>query len=319
MRLGEPNPTVRWESAILIQGTYWPGLTNRVIKIFLERNEPNVLIVVSTFASSPEGQFLSEFEKDIVIKKEGPHVGRLIYLFMPRPHAVDLLKCIFTNQNLQRLSTLTALQFIQTLNVPLTLKIRSDAVLGKTNICKYLYDKFITLYPPMPHPEVKLEHAGIRGRIVVSDDTKRQRQQPRGDDIIEYFVYDHWLFGCTIDLIHYFDVAVADTASQDTESIETKLAKSWMRKVGIPESYDNLHDISARYLAVADSVDVEFVWNGTHNFDRYEQEGVAYLRDIHSSYAHEAWIRSVELIRRQDFRSSHSYSGATSIASFPCA
>lgn len=258
------------------------------VKTFLERNGPTVLVIVS---SSTENIPLSEFESQIVNEGCGPHAGRLVYLHVEQPpvsngdqEAVEFWKTNYHNQNLQRLSTFAGLSFAQSLGIPIALKCRSDSFLAKINVCDYLNDKF-------------LKNATTQRRIVSSDHTRSEDYHLRVPAAGRFHIADLWLFGSVEDLVEYFDMRKESCWDEgrgvSTEhAVETNLAEFWIRNARIFPRPQGLRDLIERgHLAIADSVDVEYLWMHTpHDYEQWTVLGKDYLT-YSNSHAREDRIK----------------------------
>lgn len=295
------KPAVRdWEAAIVIQGPYIKDITQTVIRTFLERNNPSVIIIVSTYGD-PEGKFLSDFERKQISEPE----CRLVYLLLELPSKEkypEFWRTNSRNQNCQRLSTFMGLNYAKQLRVPLCLKCRADTFLGIREVCKYLESKYMNLYPVIPHSRHSSELP--RRRIVISDHTKRRCDNMHFRELGDHFICDFWFFGETEDLLSYFDIT-SDSYWNEGSGIavvdcsESHYAELWMKDLGLPSSM-TLEELTARYMAVAESVPIEFVWmRRFHDHRRYLREGLDYLnkiflRDIRFYLTHQIWLKNVE-------------------------
>ncbi len=316
--LGEPNPTMTWEAAIIIQGPYVKPHTERVISIFLERNPPNVLVIVSTYLPPEEmngdniiGSFLSKYETSILENSKSPNNGRLVYIFVRTPGHVDcpdFWKTNFLNQNRQRLTTFAGLQYAKHLSIPFALKCRSEAFLGLRNICKSLI-RLVERYPLLLSQS---SPPNLEGRIVVSDFSRTQASNPRRQHLGEHHIADFWLFGHTDDMMNYFDMRSGSPWNggkgiNTCHDVEENLAECWMRNVNISRE-TKLKELAARYLIVVDSVDVEYVWlKRHHSFEIYLERGRQYLAQCMNHYQrewvllhHQEWLELVHCWNRAD-------------------
>ncbi len=302
--LGEPSPHVEWEAAIVLQGPYLPGSTDVATRIFLDRNSLKTLIIVATYLPPDEhngdrcpGTFLTQHERDAVDS------GRLVYLFVREPNRAefpDFWRTNQRNQNLQRLTSFVGIRFAQDLGIPVTLKCRADSFLGMCHVTRYLTEKYLIPFPVRP-----LLDKNPRGRLVISDHTKRKRDNMHFTQLGDHFIADFWMFGYTQDLLQYFDITSTSTWD-DGRGIrldscsESHLAQVWMKDMGIPETI-GLEELVSRYMAVAESVMVEFIWvKRFHDYNRYMNEGHAYLnqifhRDIQFYLTHQIWLKLQEL------------------------
>lgn len=286
--LGEVRENVKWKAAVVIQGPYTPILTERVVRIFLERNPPDVLVIVSTYIFDEEekgenilGSSLSSFEEEVVISEKRPeYSGRLVYIFIKKPDKQvfpDFWRTNHQNQNLHRLTTFAGLNFAKTLDIEYCLKIRSEAFLGKDDVCGFLIEE-ISRFPLKIGPELPFSSPGkeIKGRIVICEQA-RDDNFAFLDGVLAYHVGDQWFFGFTSDLINYFDarkISFWDDGKGfvDHWCVETRLCLTWMRNVGINYNKDfNFRQLAARYFIMGSTNEVEFIWMKYrwHSFDKY--------------------------------------------------
>lgn len=179
--LGKPAVDRQWEAAIIVQGPYTSN-TATSVRVFIERNDITVLVIVSTYLPDAErngdariGTFLSDFEKDIVVREQGPHVGRLIYLFVRTPSKEqhpEFWKTNYYNQNSQRLSSFIGLQYAHQLGIEFSLKCRSDSLIGMKNVCRFIIN-YTTMTPVLRPAGSSVK---LRGRITVNDLSTIRRQ-----------------------------------------------------------------------------------------------------------------------------------------------
>ncbi len=281
--LGEIESARSWQYAIVVQGPYIRGHTNKVVQLFLERNS-NAIVIVSTYLpedSSPE-ELLSQEEFQLV--SGGP--GRLVYLFLELPSRSlepEFWRTNIWNQNSHRLSTFAGLRMANSMEIPFSLKIRSDAFLGKRNICEYLYESFVQAYPPIPHPDTRKP----AGRIVVGEYSKRRSENQHWPQICDHDISDFWFFGHTTDLMIYFEVRQGSQWNRGSGITtktypETNLAELWMKEMQIPLTMD-LSEVMGRYMAVASSLEIEFNWlkRWHPDYQRYLKQGKTYLQANH--------------------------------------
>lgn len=283
---GLPAMGREWQAAIVLQGPYVRHHAETVIRIFLERNPPNILLIVSTYLipeceGIPE-RMLGEYENRVI----RGDTGRLVYLFLQPPtkeQEPQFWENNFTNQSLQRLTSFAGLRYADQLGIKFAMKCRLDCFLGMNNICTYLLEE----YNKFPLKEEK--PSVISGRIIVGDLSKSQYESPWAR--LGYFhVNDFWFFGKTKDLMLYFDIRKGCSwrTEPETEIMapETNFARQWMKEVGItittsPQS-DGLLELLAKYFIVVDSIDVEFnflkVWHRNHQ--EYLDSGKDFLKHI---------------------------------------
>lgn len=331
-QLGTIDQSRKWEAAIILQGPRVES-TPIAIKVFLERNDPAVLLIVTTYLPEDEhqgntcvGSFLTQFEKDIIIDNRGPNVGRLIYLFLRTPDKnefPEFWKSNFHNQNSQRLSTFIGLQFAHDLGIEFALKCRADSFLGMTNVCRFMAERYTKFVPVMPPPTIPPKKIKLRGRITVNDiNTVRQQDCTIlgfHKQIYPYRVCDFWFFGYTTDLMHYFDIREGSQwdegrgISATLPEVETNMVTLWMKEIGIDKDVQ-LGELLARYLAVADSSEVEYLRMKpgaptTGRFRDYERRGKNHLKQIQADLfgfnmtSHERWKQFVEEYKIQDISS----------------
>lgn len=303
-----------WSAAVVLQGPHMGIHTQRTVQIFLERNISSVLLVVATYRPDSErfvGDFLSDFEKEIVLEKKGPHVGRLIYLFVRTPtpeEAPDFWRTNQMNQNRQRLTTFVGLRFVDGLGIRLSLKCRTDAFLGRRDVCRYLNDKFLEKFPITERPcGPRAVGDKLRKRMVICENTQIQSDRPQLQ-IGNSYISDFWFFGETRDLLIYFDIRETSGWNNGSGmcainiSPEANMAVDWMKAVGIAQDVFT-PELLARYFAVADTVDVEFIWQKHWHFN-YEYylingraeaaKGQKLERAWLPSGTHERWLGFVE-------------------------
>lgn len=300
LQLGDvDNNEKKFRGAIVIQGPYIKPQTERSVRIFLERNPPEILVIVSTYIAAEK--LLSPFEKEILISKKGPYVGRLVFLFSDIPTSSEFYKTNYWNQNFQRLTSYTGIKFAHDLEIPYVLKCRSDGFLGKDDICFYL-KRYLDEYHPPPLSSLN------KGRIIVSDQTKVWKEnlhcaQPIGD----YHVADYWLFAHTEDLLKYFDMSPGSSwdggkGIGTKYAVETNLALCWMKNVGIREyPEEKIFGLAKDFLIILSNIDVEFVW--LKHWQKYEDYIFYRCRYLEKSYkektrgwklfTHERWLQLV--------------------------
>lgn len=304
---GEPTARV-WHSAIVLQGPYHKESTPIVIREFLERNREDVLIIVSTYLppdTTPK-DLLSPFELDIIDRKS-LYNGRLVYIFVNTPPAenVDFWKTNKSNQNLQRLSSFVGLRHALKLGISLSLKIRTDFFLGMQDVTRYLGDSYIISIPIIPRPGNK---SRAKGRIIASDCSRRHSDNPWWNNGM-YFVADNWFFGYTEDLLIYFDISDKSSwrggAGIGTSfGPENNLCELWIKDMDLPADI-TLEELSGRYMAIVDSVNVEAVWiERRHDYQRYLKEGKPYLleaamKHLAFSYTEPAWRQELSKFTRE--------------------
>lgn len=282
-----------FENAIVIQGPYVEKNTERCVRMFFEKN-PNDLIVVCTYFPCVT---LSIYERQILEKNEG---GRLVYLLVEAPPKSDVAfwKTNLRNQNLQRLTSFIGIQYsLQKRGVKRVLKCRSDAFLGKPNVCSYLTDNYLTKYPP------SLLGSKLKGRILTSDHTKALKDNigRPGICIGDYHIADYWLFGFSEDLMAYFDMREGcawngGKGISTKFAVETNLAKCWMDNLQIIEN--NIFGLLEKFFIIVSLVEVECVWlKHWHSYEKYKFYGKKYLADTFPQHTknwgiitHEKWL-----------------------------
>lgn len=286
--IGKLDPDRKWEAAIIIQGPYLIPQTQQVVRIFLERNSPSVLVIVA---------FTSDTASAACDVQD--HTGRVVYLPVRTPSAEEspeFWRSNMRNQNRQRLSSFIGIRFAQNLGIPFVLKCRSDAFLGMPNVCQYLraFSRVEMMTGSARRPQPRM-----RGRIVVSDHTRSETYHLTHPDAGPYHVADMWLFGHTEDLINYFDVRSGSAWWRDIQegegrdrpsqfAVETNFVEMWMRNIGLPRPACGLGELAGRYLAVVDSVVVEFVWlRGDDSFALWNRHGRRFVIDTNGLYMRE--------------------------------
>lgn len=308
--LGKISDTTKWSAAIIIQGPFIPSITEKIIKIFLERNPKDVLIIVSTYSPEDEkqgrvtrGTYLSPWEKDIVIHEEGEHVGRLVYIFVQPPsrqESPDFWSCNQQNKNLQRLTTFAGLKLANELGIPFSLKCRSDGLLGKPNVTKDLREEVLR-YPLIKGLEYSSVKHPMKGRIIISEFSRCGH----GIEFNEYHVGDQWFFGYTTDLMRYFDMHkdsfwfTQRMIPPHRGNTETDTCLSWLKNIGLYSSDMDFKELLSRYMIVGDDRTLEFLWfkYRLYDFDAYMREGSSYLknhpgaRQWYEVVKHEQWIK----------------------------
>lgn len=275
-RIGDPDPERRWSNAIVLQGPYEQTITRRSIDIFLERNDSSVLVIVSTYLPSGTGR--EYFFEELYHFGE----GRLVFLICKVPPIVaEFWRTNSQNQNLQRLSSFVGLEYAHSLGIEFSLKCRSDAFLGRSNVCEELRRQ-IEEYPLNLPEHIPRDQLGIKARIVVSEYSLYI--QKHGSI---FHIGDQWFFGHTTDLINYFDMTETSTWNGSlgisTKSCcETNMAICWMNNVGIPHRTINFRELLARYFIVGSTNTLEFIWMKYRLFDyeQYMREGKKYILQI---------------------------------------
>ena len=318
--IGKPAANRVWESAVIIQGPYSATHTPIVIDNFLERNSSAVLLIVSTYfpgACKSVDSFLNQKHLNILSGREAIHSGRLVFIFVNPPPKTDesgFWKTNYWNQNLHRLTTFVGLRYADQLGILVSLKCRSDCFLGMRNINRWLFDNFLIRIPPIPPARsAKYFSSKMRGRIVVSDHAKSLEENPHQTNIGKHFVPDFWSFGFTRDLMAFFDIRSSSAWNgglgiRIDSAAETHLAETWMKSVGIDMTPDGVIELTARYLGIASSVEVEMVaLKFEFNYFRYLEEGKSYLRGIYENAQRlgilitcDRWLSSIEKYRSQD-------------------
>jgi hypothetical protein len=267
--VGHINIERDWQYAIIIQGPYLCH-TDTVVRMFLERNL-DTLIIVSTY--------IDQRIRDIAESNVKNHAGRLIYISVRLPSRdtePDFWRTNYWNQNCQILTSFVGLQFARDIGISFALKIRSDAFLGKKDVCSYMRETLLEKYP--------VRHENLQGRIVIPAYGKIKSEITVEPRVCMHDVPDFWFFGHIEDLLKYFDVRQGskwDYGRGITMQFfpESNLAELWMRQVDIP-SETTMEQLLGRYMIVADSMDIEFVWLGRWHPDleRYLREGHIYLK-----------------------------------------
>lgn len=317
--VGEPAIDREWTAAVVLQGPYVYDKTARAVRTFLEMNDPTVLVIVSTYCPPDQpyhGAFLTHYERNIVIAKNGPHVGRLVYLLIRPPTRVEepnFWATNYRNQNLQRLSSFVGLRYADSLHIQKSLKCRSDSFLGKPNICQYLNDNFVEKIPIIEREDIRCQPDKLKQRIVVSD-----YSQSHGDRSTKYnfdnFIADFWFFGRTSDLLTYFDIRAGSvwnggSGIQQECPPEQTFGFLWRQEVGI-NGIRQIEEVFARYLAVVNTSVVEFSFgNSPHRFDydAYEADRASYSRNfedkmhkIENHILHQNWLDYVKKYTDRD-------------------
>lgn len=319
--LGRMNKERIWQAAIILQG---PRLATTAIAIreFLERNDTSTLLIVTTYLPVDEekgdafiGSYLTPFEKQIVIDEQGPHVGRLIYLFLktpPREECPDFWRTNVWNQNLQRLSSFVGFEYAQSLGIEFCLKCRSDSFMGMRNVCQFLR-QVLKQNPLMPGRGVYQPR--MQDRLIVNDHNTLQLESgsPFLKVIGDYHVCDFWMFGRTADMMSFYEMRPGCEWNEGRGILtstrpETHLVELWLRQIGIPPvSTLNLSEVVARYLVVQNSAEVEFVYLKFQDYGRYLRRGRGYLKQIEKDYLFgggmmkvSEWRQHVERYRRLD-------------------
>lgn len=313
-----------WESAIVIQGPYFPTKTENSIRVFLERNDSTVLVVVSTYlpveeseGTRPVGSFLSKFERDIVLGRhsESPHIGRLVYLFVRQPD-LEISPDFWgknTGQNLHRLSTFVGLRYVESLRIPLVLKCRSDSFFGISNINRMLYEKYTIGFPLFLPQNSTIDPLKLKARIAVTDHSKADCTFHKTCFAGKYFIGDFWYFGYTSDIIEFFKIGMNSKwddgrGIRPDEDPETNFTDCWMREVGIPSSTAGARELAARYFAVPSSVETEFVIQKLNRYEDYLRLGVECIEKCikyyHESFccvylSNQLWLKDVDYLREQ--------------------
>ena len=274
-----------WDSAIIVQGPYTPGITNVAILGFLQGFKDS-LVIVSTYLPSAEengtnpiGSFLSQSEKLAI------QTGRLVFIFVSLPSPVNapqFWNTNYQNQNCQRLTSFIGIRYAQRMGIKFSLKSRSDTYFGNTSIIDQFLREVETGYPLFPDEGLSSE---IKGRIVVCGDWTLIRPKSDWDS---FHVRDHWYFGHTSDLLKFFDCTSDSTWAEGNgiliRSPESASTRLWMSNMGIKVS--SITELLARYFIVHDAVYVEQLrikskhcaehsWN--FDLQRYHTEGKTYL------------------------------------------
>lgn len=272
-----------FESAIVIQGPFKEHDTHNTITMMTERN-PQSLIILSTY------------ETPLLSSEKCENIVLILNKIPSKEKYPDFWLTNFYNQNLQRLTSFVGVQHAKNLGIPVCLKVRSDGIFGKQNICEYL--DFCSKSQPL----LGTNTSQVKRRLVVSD---KSRKYFPGDQVIgEFFVYDHWLFGETEDLFKFYDMTEGSAwhegrGIETSTTPETHLTKCWMKNVGINDA-NNLVELASKYLVVTSTLDVEFVWQKGENLQRYLCEGKSYLQHefslqdrIRKYYTRDQWLKTV--------------------------
>ncbi len=296
--VGEIDRTKNYQYAFVVQGPYYEEYTPKVIKLFLERNSTAAVIVTT---------YLSRDSLEHARSESLTHCGRLVYISVKLPlpeEEPDFWRTNRVNQNCQVLTSSIGLHYAHKLGIPMVMKIRSDAILGLHNVCKYLHENLI-----IPHP-VRNNHEEIRlrGRIVVLDYCMIRDENLSVYDYGSYCVTDFMFFGYTEDLMYYFDArdgSLWDRGRGIKTGVfaECNLCEMWMQHIGILHSTE-LPELFGRYFAVASNMLVEFMWLKAWQPDlqRYLAEGKSYLQERHKMtwgrQVHVTYDRWIELVKK---------------------
>lgn len=278
--VGCPPEKKEWDYAIVLQGRYTPEWTEKSIHTFLQKNaELNILIIVSVFESDLTRSTISAKKWDS---------DKVVYLVIPEPSR-ELFKEFWANncvnQNLQRLSSGIGIKFAESLGIPLCLKIRSDAFFAKFNSCKYLYDECMKNFPVVQNPGKPHRHVNLKGRIVIADHARRNWHVDG-----HHFICDHWLFGFTEDLMKFFEIEKGKTVWDEGRGIkgygfaETNLTQVWMKDLGIEPFSSGILELSARFMAIAGMVELEFFCQKHWDYKESQRRGKPFLEQIFRHY-----------------------------------
>ncbi len=160
------DPSVSWDSAIIIYGPQVPTWTATAIRGYSEKNsESRTLIVVST-SYVEEDEILSDLVED----------GKLVYLFI-QPRNAD--SCRF------------GIQHAHDLGIPIVLCCRSDTFLGMQNISKNLETRYLLEFSLLEVSSL------LKGRIITGDYIPKSQSEG-------YWVSHLWLFGYINDVLQFF-------------------------------------------------------------------------------------------------------------------
>lgn len=286
-------------SAIVIQGNYVKDQSENTIRIFFNRN-PESLIVVCSYTNNildfdPEGKWTTELSS-----------GRLVFLFIDYPCKTkffDFWKTNFFNQNLQRLTSFIGVNFVKEIGIPICLKVRSDSFLGRPNICQYLND--VSNEKPLLLREG--ENIGLKRRMVNCNRSRRKCFMTWEDRLGEYFLFDHWMFGDTGDLIKFYEIEKGGNDINVGQSPESSLTELWMKREGITDCQDGVAELCARYFAIVDTAEVEFLWQKVESFGQYIREGSLYIQRefehrsrMFRHFTKTEWLEWIEIIKTRD-------------------
>lgn len=282
--LGEPSPDVDWKAAIVLQGPYVREHAPNTVRIFLERNPPDVLVIVATYIADEKertgdellGSFLSDFEKSILF--DDPHhmyAGRLVYTFVRIPSKQDepdFWRTNIANQNMQRLSSFVGLRYAKELGIKWSLKCRLDAFLGMSNVCAY-FQAQCEVFPVLSDFDT---NQVIEYRIITGDYSLIYSDTPKFFNAsADYFIADFWLFSTTRNLIQYFNIDKSSHWDNGrgirTNHVESNLAEVWMSDMHIPLQSDTVIGLAAKYFIIQDSTIVEFVWQKRLSYQAFMQ------------------------------------------------
>jgi hypothetical protein len=259
--IGSPS-TRAWDAAIVIQGPFIQGKTNKVIEGFKKNNKNCLLIIASYYFDTTH---ISPYEDSLIA------LGEMVILLVPFPPSTntEFWKTNHWNQNLQRLTSHTGLKYAHSLGIEYALKVRSDMFFEKENSIDYLKST-LTEFPTLPYVfSFGTPHSStMRARIAVSG---HGTFNPTPSNPYPFHVCDFWLFGFTTDLISYFDV---DTKLPMLFAPESNLCIAWMSRMGI-NAIDTL-DLATRYLVIIDPLFLEPAWqhpksNGGYAMEIYQE------------------------------------------------
>lgn len=273
-------------------------MTQSVIPEILGRNPNTVLLIVSTYAPEaekqarePYGTFLSAGEKSYLSDKSSPHYGQVVYLFLNEPshqEYPDFWRTNKMNQNLQRLSSYAGLQYAASLNIEYSLKLRSDAFLGKRDACSAL-TRYVQDYPIIASPDQQVNPlTQLKGRIATPDHTRTLNSCFPEWPMRQYFICDQWMFGYTTDLKNFFSLS---SPSWDcgrgikTDLLpENHLMECWMKDLGIPPTSRGIEEMAGRYMIIAGMVEFEYLSLKRQSYQDYLSRGVAYLTEVFTGW-----------------------------------
>lgn len=210
---------------IIVQGPYREGRTLDIIQIML-KNNPDSELIFSTWDDfiTPE-----EFEK-----------------LSDRFH---LIKSSFPagsgsmNRHLQRISTHHGVIKAQSLGAKYILKIRSDQLIRRSNICDFFH--------------TKLSEFGKDRLVVGSAGTTLEECWGR------FHVGDWWMFGAIEHFLIWYDPTGIDTTNLHfvperlIPSPEPDFTQLWMSKTNL--KYDNFEDLLADKFIIIDCEDLELI------------------------------------------------------------
>jgi hypothetical protein len=198
-----------------------------------------------------------------------------------------------------------ALRHAKKLGIQLVLKTRTDAFLARTNVCEYLFEKYVRDNPIIPRFG---DRQTLKGRLVTTDHTRDPFHKPRINR--EYFICDQVIFGYTQDLLGFFNMDPGSWWDEGRgigtgDSVETNLTECWMKDQDIDHSIDGIAEIAARYMAVCGMLEIEYLCQKKQSYDLYVKNGYSHLEAIYKHYEEICgkffktadWIRWMGIIR----------------------